>query len=276
MSAPEDAIDVVLSLVSGMTRDELLGSAKRGGRFTRARSVCSWLCRRHLGLGLLETARALRLDHSSVFKGVERVEEHLQAHREPWSSLANQCAHELRRRVEHAIGPRRAAGALLRIYVTAAPSNPARPAVVSYLRELGVAVYDASDLDSGGRTWGARQAVLGWPRGPVEYRRQLLEPLATRCYSQDIGALRAADACLMIHPADTSSALELGWAAGGGKPSAALLPGGLEWDPHENSPAPLGSAQLTGSDLMLRVAASILIGREELRAWVRRLDQEVS
>lgn len=56
----------------------------------------------------------------------------------------------------------------------------------------------------------------------------LQHPIAEHGFNLDFSAMKWADACVMLQPCGRSAAMELGWMAGAGKITIALLADGQE------------------------------------------------
>lgn len=143
-----------------------------------------------------------------------------------------------------------------RVYVASSWRNDLQPWVVQALRLEGLEVYDFRAPDPGGDTPGGFQwsdidpAWTGWDART--FREQLDDPTAEHGFERDMGALRWCDACLLVLPCGRSAHLELGWAAGAGKRTAAYL---VDGEP----------------ELMYRMVDDLLVGAAELASWARLL-----
>lgn len=116
-----------------------------------------------------------------------------------------------------------------RIYVAASWRTPRQPEVIAVLRTAGFDVYDFRHPrpDDDGFSW--REIHPGWQSWTAEeYVSALQHPLAVQGFAQDMAALRAADAVVLLQPSGRSAALEFGWACGSGKWGAVLLAEGQE------------------------------------------------
>jgi len=113
----------------------------------------------------------------------------------------------------------------MRIYVASSWKNPYQSSVVEALRSKGHEVYDFrnprpgdrgfhwSEIDPEWKTWTARQ-----------YREALRHPLAVNGFQSDFDAMKWADILIGVAPFGRSTSLEMGWAAGAGKPTILYLP----------------------------------------------------
>jgi hypothetical protein len=183
----------------------------------------------------------------------------------------------------------------VRVYVASSWRNPWQPGVVGLLRSLGHDVYDFRHPKEGdvGFSWGDIAAEWkGWT--PEQYRRGLSHTIARAGFKSDKDALAWADACVAVQPYGTSTAMEVGWAAGAGKRTAILFPvgmpltaiGGHSVDAEAYCkacrdggalytaqtpkgcllPGKLGRVE---AELMALLADTILIGESDLTEWVR-------
>lgn len=123
----------------------------------------------------------------------------------------------------------------MRIYVASSWRNERQPEVVARLRAEGHEVYDfrAPDADQpegtpGGFHWS--KIDPDWKTwDATTFRAHVLgAPLAEHGFMRDFGAMAWADVCVMVQPCGRSAALELGWCAGAGKETIALLAEGQE------------------------------------------------
>jgi hypothetical protein len=177
----------------------------------------------------------------------------------------------------------------LKIYVASSWRNQYQPAAVIALRKLGHSVYDFrgtgtgwgeelncpdcqaakrhaySDATTpgffftecskhrgpGGFAWSeVDPAWQGWPNNISAYLEGLKHPRAVEGFNRDMDALKACDVCILVNPCGQSAHLELGWAAGAGKRTAA-------WCPAIREP-----------DLMLSVADHIAESWDAIEAWL--------
>lgn len=97
----------------------------------------------------------------------------------------------------------------LKIYVASSWKNKEHEAVVAFLRSQGHFVYNYrepgfgwSSIDPNWRTWTLPQ-----------YIQALDHPLAKKGFKMDMEALKAADACVLLHNSGRSAHLEAGYAA---------------------------------------------------------------
>lgn len=175
----------------------------------------------------------------------------------------------------------------MNIYVASSWRNVWQPAVVRLLRGAGHHVYDFKHPHEGdtGFHWSA--VDHGWQEWDHErYRRALNHPIAAQGFKNDMDALRACDACVLVQPCGTSAHLELGWAIGAGKRSAGLFPtqvvpmaedcGGHTLCAMACGPCgDLDGCHLPAKlrkiepELMAKMADVILIGKRELLEWAK-------
>lgn len=180
----------------------------------------------------------------------------------------------------------------MRIYVASSWRNIYQPEVVRLCRAAGHQTYDFRNPgpDNNGFRWS--EIDRDWQSWNFDrYRERLNHPVAARGFKLDMDALRACDACLLVHPCGRSAHLELGWAAGAGKRTAVLWPQGIEhpkgaeaialFKGHtcsEQACAPCGDldgCHLPGKlardfepELMVKMADVLLAGRAELDEWL--------
>lgn len=139
----------------------------------------------------------------------------------------------------------------MRIYVASSWRNPHQASVVADLRRAGHLVYDFKHPhpDHRGFAWSEIDPAWGdWT--PGQYREALSHPAAERGFSLDMDALLLADACIFVAPAGRSAALELGYAVGRGKRTAAFIYPGQE------------------PDLMFKMCDRIFVSVDEMLIWV--------
>ena len=105
-----------------------------------------------------------------------------------------------------------------KIYVASSWRNEYYPEVVTKLREAGHEVYDFRNPPSGdtGFKWSSvSENYMVW--SPQEYREHLDHPKAVWQFHNDIKAMEACDACVLVLPCGRSAHTEAGWFAGRGK-----------------------------------------------------------
>ena len=146
----------------------------------------------------------------------------------------------------------------MKIYVASSWRNEYQPEVVRKLQELGHEVYDfrgagdgwGADDGDGGFSW--RSIDGDWQQWtPQQYVRALEHPFAVDGFNRDMNALKRCDACVFVMPCGPSASMELGWAVGAGKLTAAYIPGMRE------------------PDLMVKMADHIATRWESIELWLR-------
>ena len=90
-----------------------------------------------------------------------------------------------------------------------------------------------------------------WPGDIRRYLRGLEHPRAISGFKRDMDALIRAHACILVNPCGQSAHMELGWAVGAGKMTAAWCPGIRE------------------PDLMLKMAGHVTDSWESIELWLR-------
>jgi len=139
----------------------------------------------------------------------------------------------------------------VKIYVASSWRNERQPDVVAALRAAGHEVYDFKNPGSGMTGFGWKKILPDPAPWSAEKTREVLEhPIAQAGFDSDINAMCWADAIVMVQPCGRSAALELGWGAGAGKLTVALLADGQE------------------PELMLKVADKIALSLDEVITWL--------
>lgn len=111
------------------------------------------------------------------------------------------------------------------IYVASSWRNEYYSEVVLKLRKAGFRVYDFRNPPSGdpGFKWSSvSEDFMDW--SPEKYREMLKHPKAERQFYNDIKAMEACDACVLVLPCGRSAHTEAGWFAGKGKKVLAYIP----------------------------------------------------
>lgn len=111
------------------------------------------------------------------------------------------------------------------IYVASSWRNEYYSEVVLKLRKAGFDVYDFRNPPSGdpGFKWSSvSEDFMDW--SPEKYREKLKHPKAERQFYNDIKAMEACDACVLVLPCGRSAHTEAGWFAGKGKKVLAYIP----------------------------------------------------
>jgi len=113
----------------------------------------------------------------------------------------------------------------MRIYLASSWRNTYYETVLNALREAGIECYDFRNPGDGtdGFKWSRVDPnYMDW--SPKQYKQQLYtNPLAERQFHNDIEAINACDACVLILPCGRSAHTEAGYFAGQGKPVYALI-----------------------------------------------------
>lgn len=132
-----------------------------------------------------------------------------------------------------------------RIYVASSWRNPSQPAFVERLRAEGHEVFDFRHPAPGnhGFSWGQTRPEPP-PWSAEETLAVLSHEIATHSFNLDFGGMKWADTCVMLQPCGRSAALELGWSAGAGKHTVAVLVDGQE------------------PELMLNMADDVCVGED--------------
>ena len=172
----------------------------------------------------------------------------------------------------------------MRIYVASSWRNPWQPGVVKMLRKAQHEVYDFREPTPGEKGFAWSDIDPEWQEWrPDVYRQALAHPIAEHGFERDMTALRDCDACVLVLPCGNSANLELGYAVGAGKKTAALFPYGVPITPiggHSVSSRACGpcgdldGCWLPGKlkriepELMTKAAKTILIDADELLEWV--------
>jgi hypothetical protein len=114
----------------------------------------------------------------------------------------------------------------VRVYVASSWRNARQPAVVEALRAAGHDVYDFRNPAPGDHGFGWEQVEPDQEalRDPRRFRHGVLtHPVSQAAFAKDMGALRDAEATVLVLPCGRSAHLELGWAAGAGRQTVVLL-----------------------------------------------------
>lgn len=144
------------------------------------------------------------------------------------------------------------------IYVASSWKNGSLDAVNGRLRRAGVPTYDFREHD--GFHWQEIFPDWGddWPNSGEMDAPMVLSglgmPPAERGFGRDQAALDACSALVLVLPCGNSAHLELGYAAGAGKPTCVLLPDGT-----------------VRPDLMWKVADLLTADADEMVAWALSL-----
>ncbi len=114
---------------------------------------------------------------------------------------------------------------VMRIYVASSWRNAYFPLVIETLRREGFDVYDFRNPPDGGNGFRWSDVGVDWlDWSPQEYRERLSHPKAEKQFDNDIKAMMACDACVLLLPCGRSAHTEAGWFAGKGKPVILYMP----------------------------------------------------
>ena len=143
----------------------------------------------------------------------------------------------------------------MKIYVASSWRNEQQQVVVARLRAAGHEVYDFKNPTLGDHGFSWRQISPKEPPWSATQTREILShPVANHGYDLDFGAMRWADACVMVQPCGRSAAYELGWCVGAGKLTLVLLADGQE------------------PELMFKGATHLCVSLDEVVKWLAMAD----
>lgn len=148
----------------------------------------------------------------------------------------------------------------MKLYIASSWRNQRYPSVVADLKEH-FDCYDFRNPKEGDNGFSWRQITDTPPNEwtPEFYRDVVLKSERAReGFISDMEALSGADACVMVLPCGRSAHLELGWAAGAGKPTIVLL-----------------DTTIDEPELMYLMNTSICTSVEETIATLKLLDKPV-
>lgn len=112
----------------------------------------------------------------------------------------------------------------MRVYVASSWRNQQQPEVVKRLRVEGHEVYDFKNPAPGNNGFHWSEIDPDWQQWtPEQLREAHKHPIACAGFKEDMNALVAADACVLVMPCGRSAHLEAGYAIGAGKPTCILL-----------------------------------------------------
>lgn len=113
----------------------------------------------------------------------------------------------------------------MKVYVASSWRTTIQPDVVAALRRAGHAVYDFRNPAPGNTGFGWKQVGSGLDMtdGKAFRDKVLAHPVAQSAFALDMGALRDADATVLVLPCGRSAHLELGYATGAGQRTIVLL-----------------------------------------------------
>ena len=109
----------------------------------------------------------------------------------------------------------------IKIYVASSWKNTWHDLVVSRLRKRGYCVYNYREKNADFSWEGVDPDYKNWTA--EKYLKGLLHRDAAEAFWLDMSALDSADVVIAIEPVGVSSALELGWASGWGKPTILMV-----------------------------------------------------
>ncbi len=146
----------------------------------------------------------------------------------------------------------------MKIYVASSWKNPYQPSVVEALRSKGHEVYDFRNPRPGDNGFHWSEISQNWKTWTAqEYRSALTHPLAEGGFKSDFDAMKWADVFVGVGPFGRSASLEMGWAAGAGKPTILYLP-----------------EMLGEAELMVKMCDHICTTIEEFLAALREVDAQ--
>ena len=143
----------------------------------------------------------------------------------------------------------------MHLYIASSWRNTYYPEVVAALRDAGHDVYDFRNPPSGdpGFHWTDVDInCTDWT--PAEYQANLTHPLAERQFKNDIEAMTACDACVLVLPCGRSAHTEAGWFAGQGKKVFAYIPDKDSFEP----------------ELMYKLFTKVCISMDELKEELKK------
>lgn len=149
----------------------------------------------------------------------------------------------------------------MHLYIASSWRNTYYPEVVTALREAGHEVYDfrnpPTDTPSLPNAKGFRWTDVDinctdWT--PAEYQANLSHPLAEQQFKNDIEAMTACDACVLVLPCGRSAHTEAGWFAGQGKKVFAYIPDKDSFEP----------------ELMYKLFTTVCISLDELKEELKK------
>ncbi len=123
----------------------------------------------------------------------------------------------------------------MKIYVASSWRNQLQHEVVNALRKVGHEVYDFKSPKPGDD--GFRWSDVGLERRPdgsctpQQLKEALAHPRAVEGFASDSGAMKWADACVLVLPCGRSAHLEAGWMAGAGRLTLVYAPSSIVVEP---------------------------------------------
>lgn len=129
----------------------------------------------------------------------------------------------------------------MNIYVASSWRNLLQPAIVTILRKCGHKVYDFRNPKPGYNGFNWSEIHPDWKNWtPQQYRNALEHPIAKAGFKNDIDALNACEACVLVLPSGRSASWEFGYVLGQGKAGAVVM-----FDKYEPELMYLGNSILT-------------------------------
>lgn len=118
---------------------------------------------------------------------------------------------------------------VMKIYVASSWRNGYQQLVVNVLRSAGAEVYDFKNPREGDNGFHWSEIDPEWRSWTTEkFVAALDHPVAERGFKSDFDAMEWADVFVLVLPCGRSAHLELGWAAGNGKPTCVFSPEPME------------------------------------------------
>jgi len=146
----------------------------------------------------------------------------------------------------------------MKVYLATSSRNKMQPVVLKLLRAAGHDVYDFLNPQKDKSAFRWEDINQDYKRSNTfVYREMLFDEKAKRHFESNLIALRGSDAVIGLEPFGVSTAIELGYAAGCGIPTAVVL-----------STPP-------SHELMLKIVDRILITSEEILDVLRDFDRGI-
>lgn len=115
----------------------------------------------------------------------------------------------------------------MKIYLASSWRNPYQAETLEFLRKNGHDVYDFKNPKPGDQGFGWRQTLDRPIETAADLHEALRHPRAVEGFGNDFGAMKWADACVLLLPCGNSAHLEAGWFTGAGKPLIVYVPAEL-------------------------------------------------
>jgi len=147
---------------------------------------------------------------------------------------------------------------MMNIYVASSWRNNYQPAVIRILKDAGYKPYDFRNPrpgDNGFRWSDIDPEWESWTT--VEYRENLIHPIAERGFKNDFEAMQKADIGLLVLPCGRSAHTEAGWLKGVGKPVFVLF-----------------IFEAFEPELMYKIYDGIFTNKTELLAGLKKISKE--